>query len=403
MQSILIIGGGFAGVWSALGAAAARRELTDDSAELRIALVSRDPYLTVRPRLYEARLADVQVPLDAVLGRIGVERIEGEVTGIDAGARTTTVNVKGDRRTLAYDRLVLAAGSRLHRPAIPGAQNAFSVDTFAEAAALDRHLATLAEQSARAGRFTAVVVGAGFTGLEVATELLGRLQLLAARAGAVDEARVVLVERAEVVAPDLGPNPRLVIEAALRDLGIAVRLGATAAAVHPHGVTLADGEWIPAATTVWTGGLRASALTAHFPVECDGLGRLPVDEYLRVRRVNGVLAAGDVAHAMADSEHVAPMSCQHAIPMGEQAGRNAVAELLGGPLVPYAQPDYVTCLDLGAWGALFTQGWDRRVKLIGHWAKVMKEAINTRLIYPPVHGHRPELVRTRADELAPAA
>jgi NADH dehydrogenase len=86
---------------------------------------------------------------------------------------------------------------------------------------------------------------------------------------------------------------------------------------------------------------------------------------------------------MADETHVAPMSCQYAIPMGELAGRNAVAELLGDIPQPFAQPHYVTCLDLGAAGALFMQGWDRAVKLTGFWAKVMKETINTQLIYPP--------------------
>jgi len=383
MQSILIIGGGFAGVWGALGAASARKELGGTS-DMRITLVSRDPYLTIRPRLYEADLAEARVPLEPLLGGDGVELIEGEVTRLDPSTRGVTLHGAGGRRTLSYDRLVLAAGSRLHRPNVSGAAaHAFSVDTYGEAAALGRHLAALPTRPARPGRFTAVVVGAGFTGLEVATELLSRLRSLAARAGAANGAGVVLVERAEVVGPDLGPNPRPAIEQALRELGVEVRLGTSVAAVGDDGVTLTDGDWVPAATTVWAGGLRASELTSHLPVARDDLGRVPVDAYLRVRGADGVLAAGDVARALADAEHVAPMSCQYAIPMGDLAGRNAVAELVGVPPAAFSPPGYVTCLDLGAWGALFTQGWDRQVKLTGLWAKVMKETINTRLIYPP--------------------
>jgi NADH dehydrogenase len=68
--------------------------------------------------------------------------------------------------------------------------------------------------------------------------------------------------------------------------------------------------------------------------------------------------------------------------MGDLAGRNAVAELTGREPRSFRPPPYVTCLDLGNWGALFTQGWDREVHLSGVWGKTMKETINTRLIYP---------------------
>src|SRR5262249_49311402 len=200
---------------------------------------------------------------------------------------------------------------------------------------LGRHLAALPQRTAHAGRFTAAVVGAGFTGLEVATELVGRLRVLAGRAGSATDAGVVLIEQAEVGGPDLGSHPRPVIGAAVRALGVQLRLGTTVAAIHADGVELADGEWIPAATTVWTAGLRASPLAEHLAVERDPWGRVPVDEMLRVRGVKGVLAAGDVARAMADAEHTALMSCQHARTMGRHAGRNPVADLLGGAPVPY--------------------------------------------------------------------
>jgi NADH dehydrogenase len=73
--------------------------------------------------------------------------------------------------------------------------------------------------------------------------------------------------------------------------------------------------------------------------------------------------------------------------MGEVAGHNAVAELLGATMRPFTPNTYVTCLDLGEAGALFMEGWDRTVTLTGHWGKVMKQAINTRLIYPPTLVH----------------
>jgi NADH dehydrogenase len=77
------------------------------------------------------------------------------------------------------------------------------------------------------------------------------------------------------------------------------------------------------------------------------------------------------------------MSCQHALSLGHVAGHNAAAELVGLSLHAYSQPKYVTCLDLGPWGALYTEGWDRQVRLTRKEGKDLKREINTKWIYPP--------------------
>lgn len=402
MKRLVIAGGGFAGVWAALAASNLRRRHDVMTKDFGIALVSRDPWLTIRPRLYEEVLDDVRVPLDEVLGPAGVERIQGDITRIDASARAIVVTGDGDR-ALEYDRLVLAAGSRAHRAAVAGAEHAMSVDTYRDAAALGRHLASLPSMKLgpEDGRFTAVIVGGGFTGIEVATSLVARLRALAARVHAVERVRVVVVEREPAVAPDLGAAARRHIQRVFAELGIETRTGTEVSAIGQDGVLLNGSELIPAATTVWTGGLRASDLGAELHVDRDAAGRVPVDEYLRVRGVDGVYAAGDMARAMADPEggHIAPMSCQCAIPMGEVAGHNAASDLLGLSASAYAHSAYVTCLDLGEAGALFMEGWNREVRLTGFWAKVVKETINTRLIYPPRPGHA---ARPASDERSAA-
>lgn len=152
-------------------------------------------------------------------------------------------------------------------------------------------------------------------------------------------------------------------------------------------------------------GLRASLLTTLLGVATDPLGRLDVDEALRVRDVEDVFAAGDVARAMADRDRVTVMSCQHAVPMGKVAGHNVAADLVGTELLRYEQPEYVTCLDLGAAGAVFTRGWERTVAATGPAAKRLKEQINHRdLIYPPLSGDRAELLDAARldDAVAPA-
>jgi NADH dehydrogenase len=400
MHEILIIGGGFAGVWAALGAAAARRD--SRHVGLRLTLVTREPYLTLRPRLYEATLDDVRIPLRELLADAGVELDLGDVVGIDTAARSVSIANGVTRRTRSYDRLIFAAGSRLRPPAVPGAEHTFNVDTYADAMALDRHLSLLPDRAPSDGRFTAVIVGAGLAGLEVATTMVSRLRLVAAQAGR-ERSNVMLIDRSDRVAEGLGADARSHVEAALAELGVSLRLGAGIARVDSEGVTLTTGEQIAAATTVWTGGLAASGLASQLPAERDSLGRVVVEAYLRPHGVGGIFVAGDAAHARADGDHVAPMSCQFAIPMGDRAGRNAVAELSGRAPTRFTPPPYVTCIDLGEWGGLFTQGWDRQVHLSGFWGKEMKHSINTRLIVPTGVGRRRENATAAAVTARPAA
>ena len=250
------------------------------------------------------------------------------------------------------------------------------------ALALQAHLDRLPD---RPSRFTAVVVGAGFTGLEVATELVERLRTRAAELGGEpDDVRVVLVERADVVGPDIGPLPRPVIRAALDNVGVEVRLGLSVTAVTSAGVRLEDGTHIAAATVVWTGGLQASPLTSDIPGRHDRLGRLEVDGELRVPQAPHVFVAGDTAAAMLEPGQPVVQSCQHATPLGKHAGHNAAADLVGMPLATFATIPYVTCLDLGAAGAVFTTGFERAVQLSGAEGKERKRLINQQWIYPPL-------------------
>ncbi|RAR68090.1 NADH dehydrogenase FAD-containing subunit [Paraburkholderia unamae] len=380
-KRILIVGAGFAGMWSALSAA----RLIDANGrdDVEVALIAPDPHLHVRPRLYEEGPANMKAPLKAIFDAVGVKFVQGTVERIHAGRREVdAVTVDGRSTTLAYDRLVLATGSRLFRPAIPGlAEHTFSVDQIDEAAELEAHLLALARQPETPARNTVVVAGGGFTGIETAAEMPARLR---AALGEHAEVNVVIVERNEAIGPDLGAGPRPVIEEALRELGVSWRLGAGVAAVDAGGVTTADGERIEASTVIWTAGVRASTLTEQIPARRDAAGRLYVDRNLAVEGVPGVYATGDVACAATDDAgNHTMMSCQHAMNLGRSAGHNVAADLLGLESIAYSQPKYVTCLDLGPWGAVYTEGWEREVKLKGKEAKALKHRINTEWIYPP--------------------
>jgi NADH dehydrogenase len=379
---LVIIGAGFAGMYAALSAARLRDIRGVSPEQLEIALVAPAPTLVVRPRLYETKPETLTAPLQDVFRAIDVVYVQGSAETIDTRSRAVEiVSAKGAKKSLSYNRLVVATGSRLFRPNIPGlAEHGFSVDQLDDAIALDRHLHSLASRPAKNRRDTVVVAGGGFTGIEAATEMPARLRAIL---GKDAKPHVIIVERNKAIAPDMGAGPRPVIEDALRSLGVETRLGAGVAALDKSGVTLSDGERIEAETLIWAAGLRAAPLTAQIRAERDNFGRLLVDRDLRVPSVPGVFATGDAARAACDGiGNYTLMSCQHATRMGAFAGNNAAAELLGVPTKPYHQKAYVTCLDLGEAGALFTRGWERTVEIVGTEAKKTKREINTVWIYP---------------------
>lgn len=403
VRRIVVVGGGFAGLWSAAAAARARDEL-GLTGEIAITLIAREPIHVLRVRCYEADLTPLSVPLDDVLRPIEVDRIEGTVTNLDAGGRTLTVEVPNEPspRTLPYDRLILAAGSLLTRPPVPGIELAFDVDTLEGAQRLAGHVDDLARPSGRdeAGAWTAVVVGGGLVGIELACELPARLAVARERAGGTSPVRTMLVDRSVDVGSTMGGAAMPAIREALAAAGVECISGTGVAAIDATGATLSDGTYIPARTVVCATGMRASPLAGAFGVACDPRGRLPVDALMRVIGVPAVFAAGDVAVAEADEAgHRTVMSCQHARPMGRYAGHNAVCDLAGRSdlSLRFSAPDYVTVLDLGAWGAVYTSGWDRGDLVAeGMAAKATKRLINGSRIYPP-------LTRDRTAILAAAA
>jgi NADH dehydrogenase len=319
----------------------------------------------------------------ALLAEVGARHVAGYVEQIDPAARSIQVaRIDGGVEHIAYDRLVLAAGSQLYRPNVPGlADFAFDTDQHDSAHALDAHIKALKTRPETPARNTVVVAGGGLTGLEAVTEMPIRLR---AALGKDADFRVVLVDTADIPGGSLGAEAAPYFAEALAFAGIEAKTGVRVVAIDADSVTLSSGETIATNTVVWTAGMRASPIAAQVPGEHDELGRVIGDAYLRAPAADGIFATGDsVRAATDDAGHFAAMSCQHALSLGRVAGHNAAAELLGLPLHPYSQPKYVTCVDLGDWGALFTEGWDRQVRVTRAEAKAIKQEINRVWIYPP--------------------
>ncbi|WP_440090666.1 NAD(P)/FAD-dependent oxidoreductase [Pseudomonas putida] len=400
MKQILIIGAGFAGLWSALSAI--RQLDLNGSKGVEVTLLAPQAELHVRPRFYEPDVHTLAAPLQALFDAVNVRFVEGTAYHIDEAARRVGYRTRsGTRCTLPYDRLIMACGSELERPDMVGIEHAFDVDKLDSAARLETHLKSLASLPNTPARNTVVVAGGGFTGIETATELPARLRAILGEDAVL---RVVVIDRGARIGAALGDGIRPAIEQACEALGVEWVCGATVVSVDPAGVQLDNGQRIDASTVVWTVGFKANPLTEQISGERDNRGRLHVDGNLKVKGNDAVYAAGDVAYATCDAlGNPAMMSCQHAIALGRHAGNNAAAELIGVAPMAYSQPKYVTCLDLGAWGAVYTEGWDREVSPPEDKAeaKALKRQINSVWIYPPVADRAAALAA--ADPLIPVA
>ncbi|KAK8030145.1 FAD-containing subunit of NADH dehydrogenase [Apiospora rasikravindrae] len=402
-KRIIVIGAGFAGLMSAL---AAKRlinmnfqQTSEPAEDIEVVVIAPEEKLVVRPRLYEENVADMSAPLGQLFNTTGVRFLQGNVESIEVETQqVVSVNVTGVRSTIGYDRLVLAAGSDNILPAsVPGLkEHSFAVDHLERAVQLEEHLKNLPLLPAALARNTIVVCGGGYTGLELAAELPGRLAKIT---GLGSDTRVIVIERADVIGPDLPVDMRPLVLQTLERLGVEVKLGTAITGIDAGGVTTSAGEHIETLTPVWTAGTVATPLTQQIPGEKDAFGRLMVETDLRCPQAKAVFAAGDTACARTDDHsdddddddaaathpQYTKMSCQHAMPMGRYAGHNAAADLLGRPTLRYSQVMLGTVLDLGRDDAVFVArcGDEAAIALSGAAAKPLKRWINETLIYPP--------------------
>jgi NADH dehydrogenase len=397
VKHIIVIGGGLAGLWAAM-AAAKRVGETSGSPDIAITLVNRDEWHAIRVRNYETDISDARLPLRPLLKQAGVDLVIGEVTNIDTEQCAVTVSSIGDadkkRRTLRWDRLVLAAGSALVRPDIPGlAEFGFSIDTWDDADRLNTHLQELRDTVADS---SVLIVGSGMTGVELACEMPARLRELG-----IEQPRVILADSADEIGSSLGDEAQPVISDAFITLGIEPLPSVNIVGIERDGARLGGGSRIDAATIVWTAGVRPSGLAAMVAGERTPDGRLRVDSCMRVAALDGVFAAGDIAAAPTEDGNETVMSCQHGRPMGRTAGYNAACDLIESDMISLRFNPYVTCIDLGSFGALLTAGYDRRLVETGEAIKERKRKTNRIDIYPPKPATRTSLMEAASPMVQP--
>jgi len=359
---VLVLGAGFAGYHCLRRL---ERRLPAGAAE--IIAVSPTDYMLYVPLLPDVTGGilephRVAVPLRARLPRTRL--VLGSVTGMNLDERTCSVaDIEGRSRVVNYDRLVIACGGVTRLLAVPGvAEHALGFKSVAEALYLRDHILRqleLAEQcdddDERAARLTFVVVGADYTGTEVAAQgaLLTQRALRHRPQLRGHHARWVLLDLASRVLPGLNAGLSGPAANVLRGRGVDVRLGQTVTEVTSDHAVMSDGTKLPAHTVVWCVGVRPDPLISSLGLPTDH-GRLVVDEKLRVPGYPEIFAAGDIA-AVPDLTRpgkVTAMTAQHAQRQGKHAADNVAASLGRGRVRAYKHHNLGFVVDLGGWQAV---------------------------------------------------
>ena len=334
---ILIVGGGFIGLYAALGL---QKRLRPEEAD--VTLVSPESFMLYQPFLPEVASGTIEprhavVPLRDVLTRTRL--ITGMVTGIDHDRRTAMVQpAEGEHYDVAYEQIVLGVGSDPRVLPIPGLhEEGLGFSTIGEAAYLRNRVLSrldLAESTTdarkRARALTFVFVGGGYSGVEALAELedLARDATRKYPSVSREDMRWILVEARDAILPEVGDRLGRYALDRLRERSIEVRLGTMLESAAGGRIELSDGTVVEADTLVWTAGVRADALASRTGWPTGVQDRVEVDEFLRVRGTEGAWAAGDAAAVpKLDGSGIHPPTAQHAVRQGRLLARNLAAAL----------------------------------------------------------------------------
>ena len=340
---ILIAGGGFVGLYAALGL---EKRLKSEEAE--VILVSRESFMTYQPFLPEAAAGNLEprhvaVPLRTVLKRTRL--VTGRITRIDHERRAVSVASPGggDEQEINYDIIVLGLGSVSRTLPVPGlAETAVGFKSIAEAIYLRNQVLSrmdaaesTSDEALRRRALTFVFVGGGYAGVEALAELEDMSRDAARRYRGIDseDMRWVLVDAAPEILPEMAPDSGRYAIDTLSERGVEVHLSTQVQSAEGGHVVLSNGVELDTDTLVWTAGVRADPLVSRLGWPTDERGRVPVDEYLRVRGVPDAWAAGDSAAVPdLDAGGANPPTAQHALRQARRLAANLVADLRGEPL-----------------------------------------------------------------------
>jgi NADH dehydrogenase len=344
-KRILILGGGFAGLYAALHF---EKTLARDP-DIEVTLVNRENFFLFTPMLHEVAASDLD--MTHIVNPIRkffryVQFFEGDVESIDLAERKVVVShgINDHHHELHYDHLLITLGSVTNFFNLPGlAERALTMKSLGDAIHLRNRLIQNLEEAdfdcsreQREPLLTFVVAGGGFAGVETiagvndfvreAVEFYPHLR--------EENIRMVLVHPGAVILPELGEKLGAYAQRKLAERKVEIRVNTRVIGVSESGVALSDGSMIPTNTLVWTAGTSPNLLLQKVPCEKDR-GRLKVNSMMEVSGWPGVWALGDCALVPDPTGKPYPPTAQHALRQGKVAAQNVAASIRGGRKRPF--------------------------------------------------------------------
>jgi NADH dehydrogenase len=347
-KRIVILGGGFGGVYTAIHL----EKLLARQRTVEICLVSRDNFFLFTPMLHEIAASDLEItnivnPLRKLLHK--VEVLVGDVNEIDLPDKRVSIShgYRKQSRQIDYDHLVIALGSITNFYNLPGfPELALAMKSLPDAirlrAQIIRHLEEANSEcnpTDRQSLLTFVVAGGGFAGVETVAAVndFVREALPFYPNLCEDMLRVMLVHSGPVILPELGESLGRYAQKVLAQRGVEVRLNTRVKSMTENSVFLVDSVAIPSRTLVWTAGTVPSPLIFSLPCTKER-GRIRVNQFLRVSDWPDVWAVGDCAFVpdIRNPGQSHPPTAQHAIREGKVVAQNIASALLGRRLKPFS-------------------------------------------------------------------
>jgi NADH dehydrogenase len=368
---ILILGGGFGGVYTAMHLERLlRRRGRDRGANpIAVTLVSRDNYFLMTPLLFEAGsgVLEPRHTVNPIRPLFKTTRfVEGEVERVDFDRRVVVARhaVGFEPFDLPFDHLVLALGGVTNRAIIPGSELAMPFKTLADGIFLRNHVIDLFERAeiepdaaARRQLLTFVVIGGGLVGVELIGELTEFIPTLQRSYPRVkpEEISYHLIEAGPKVLPEMERDLADHAVVALKRRGVHVRTATPVQRIDPDVVLLPGAEQLTAATIVLAAGVAPNPLLKDMPLEKGRGGRVVTDASLRVKDRPGVWALGDCAAIPDPQGNPYPTLAQHAMREAKVLAHNLVASI-GSPAARGVPPPVLESFVYQSLGTLAALG-----------------------------------------------
>ncbi|HWN98420.1 MAG TPA: NAD(P)/FAD-dependent oxidoreductase [Blastocatellia bacterium] len=344
-NQVVIIGGGFAGLYTALELEK-RLKRRDD---VGVTLLSAENFFLFTPMLPEAGASSIGTrhivsPLRKLLRRTRPAEVVAERIDLDPRVVFARHSLTGVAREFPYDRLVLALGGITNYFNVPGAEEySIPFKSLGDAIYVRNHTIEKLEEAAveperAAELLTFAVAGGGLTGVEVAGALNDFVREAARFYPEIDrnQIRVLLIEAGPRLIPDMNEQLAAFAEKVLGDRGVEVRTNTSVVGVESNGFELSTGEHISTGSFIWAAGVAPNPLIDSLDVPKER-GRIRVNEFLEVENLANVWALGDCAHIPnPETGKPHPLTAQHAVREGKRAGRNVAASLGIGDRKPFA-------------------------------------------------------------------